>query len=252
MAGVMERAEIRKNIIEQLKESILQLEGFKPQPDEGKTDFALGIIEHAFPYDKFPIAAIHEFLCDDEENIASTNGFLTSLLSKLMQGERSCIWISPFPQVFAPALKSFGICPERIIFIQLHRDKDILWAMEEALKCKGLAGVVAELQELSFAQSRRLQLAVENSRVTGFVLRKDSKKVNTTACVARWRISPLPSYLKKGLPGVGYPRWQVELLRVKNGEPGIFKVTVMPQGLIAKGLRDIQTYNKPQFTKTGT
>jgi protein ImuA len=53
-----------------------------------------------------------------------------------------------------------------------------------------------------------------------FVLRKDVKKVNTTACVTRWQIRPVRSQLKFGMPGVGHPRWQVELLKVRNGRPG--------------------------------
>ena len=234
----METAETKKNIITQLKKDILRLEGFKPQTEGKEISFGLGMLEKAFPYEEFPTAAVHEFLCDEEEDIASTNGFITTLLSVLMQNERSCIWISPFPQVFPPALKNFGIHPDRIIFIQIRKDRDILWAMEEALKCSGLAAVVAELQDLNFAQSRRLQLAVENNRITGFVLRKDSKKISTTACVARWRISPLPSFTEKGLPGVGFPQWQVELLKVKNGQPNIFKATATPNGLIVKSLEN--------------
>ena len=37
----------------------------------------------------------------------------------------------------------------------------MLWVIEEALKCEGLAAVIGEIKELSFTQSRRLQLAVE-------------------------------------------------------------------------------------------
>ncbi len=92
--------------------------------------------------------------------------------------------------------------------------------MEEALKCAGLAAVIGELREMDFKQSRRLQLAVEQSHVTGFILRNESDKMSSTACAARWQIKPLPSEPVDGLPGLGFPRWQVELLRVRNGQPG--------------------------------
>ena len=39
---------------------------------------------------------------------------------------------------------------------------------------------------------------------------------------ARWKVSPLPSVTQEGLPGIGFPRWQVELLKVRNGNPGSF------------------------------
>ena len=96
--------------------------------------------------------------------------------------------------------------------------------MEEALKCKGLSAVIGELPELSFPTSRRLQLAVEQSQVTGFILRNNPKNIHTTACVTRWKISSLPSQLAEGMPGVGFPRWNVELIKVRNGYPANWEV----------------------------
>jgi protein ImuA len=77
---------------------------------------------------------------------------------------------------------------------------------------------------LSFNTSRRLQLAVETSCVTGFVLRHHARQINTTACVSRWRITSLPSDLRDGLPGIGFPNWNVELLKVRNGHPGTWNI----------------------------
>jgi protein ImuA len=96
--------------------------------------------------------------------------------------------------------------------------------MEEALKCCGLSAVVGELKDLSFIASRRLQLAVEKSKVTGFVLRRDARHLNTTACVTRWQVSSLPSELMDELPGIGFPRWKVDLLKVRNGKPGSWEI----------------------------
>jgi protein ImuA len=96
--------------------------------------------------------------------------------------------------------------------------------MEEGLKCSALATVIAEIEEISFTESRRLQLVVEKSRVTGFILRKNTKKLSTTACVARWRVKSLPSEIEDGMPGLGFPRWNVELLKVRNGNPGSWTI----------------------------
>jgi protein ImuA len=126
--------------------------------------------------------------------------------------------------VFPPALKVFGIEPQRIIFIDVNRPKEALWAVEEALKCEALAAVVGELSELSFTESRRLQLAVEQSKVTGFIHRYNPRSENTVACVTRWKIKPAPSSEEEGLPGLGFPRWNVELLKVRNGRPGSWQI----------------------------
>lgn len=244
----------QQEIISQLRKNILHLEGFRPECDDSLR-LGLGILEDAFPYGIFPAAAIHEFLCEQDEEAAACNGFLSVILARLMQNQKPCIWISPFPMVFPPALKAFGIHPDRIIFVRMHRDRDILWAMEEALKCNGLAAVVAELRELSFSQSRRLQLAVENSRITGFVLRRDGKKINTTACVARWHIHPLPSISEDGMPGVGFPQWQVELLKIKNGQPGKWNITCTPKGFLFERPEETEEFpwwKSKSKTKTGS
>ena len=224
--------ETKKDIISQLQKDILLWQGFTP-PQAGKPKgIGLGPLETAFPNGVFPTGTIHEMICPSPEQLAATSGLMSGLLSSLMKKGGACIWISLSRKLFPPSLIAFNVEPDRVIFIDLKHEKDVLWAMEEALKCEGLAAVIAEVREISFAQSRRLQLAVESSKVTGFLLRNDPRKLNTTTCVARWQITPLPSELEDELPGVGFPRWQVDLLRVRNGSPGSWKLEWMNGGFV--------------------
>jgi protein ImuA len=212
--------EAKKDIISKLQQNILLWQGFVPPVAGEAGKIGLGAIESAFPNNVFPTGAIHEMICPTPGQMAATSGFLSGLLGSLMQQGGACLWIGTSRKTFPPALMAFNVEPDRVIFIDVQREKDVLWAMEEALKCEGLAAVIGELREVSFAQSRRLQLAVENSKVTGFLLRSDARKPGSTTCVARWQITSLKSELPDGLPGVGFPRWQVELLKVRNGKPG--------------------------------
>ena len=212
----------KANIIAQLQRDILPLQGFKQTSE--KMIIGLGAIEQAFPNNSFPLGAVHEFICPDTEAVSAAGGFIASILSKLMRNDSASIWISSSQNIFVPALPSFGINPDKIIFIDLKNQKEILWAMEEALKCEGLAAVIGEIPELSFTFSRRLQLAVEQSRSTGFIIRNNPKKLETTACIARWKVSSLPSESYNDMPGVGFPRWNVELLKVRNGKPGTWQI----------------------------
>jgi len=214
----------KQDIVSRLRKDILLWEGFKPPSAGMNAGMGLGPLESAFPNGIFPIGVIHEMVCSTPEQAAATSGFIGGLLASLMQQGGPCLWIGTSRKLFPPSLTIFNVEPDRMIFIDLQREKDVLWATEEALKCEGLAAVVSELREISFAQSRRLQLAVENSKVTGFILRNDPRKMSTTTCVARWQITHLPSELEDGLPGVGFPRWQVELLKVRNGNPGSWKL----------------------------
>jgi protein ImuA len=210
-------------IIAQLQRDIFPLQGFKRTTNNVLLDVRLGAIKNAFPNATFPLGAVHEFITS-AEHYAATTGFISVLLSSLMQKDRAAIWISTTRTIFPPALKSFGIAPDKIIFIDLKKEKEMLWAMEEALKCNGLSAVIAEISELNFIASRRLQLAVEQSQVTGFILRRNPPSLNTTACVTRWKITPLASELTDNMPGVGFPRWNVELLKVRNGYSGKWQI----------------------------
>lgn len=216
--------ESKKDIVSRLQKDILRWQGFAPLPANESKGIGLGPLETAFPHGTFPTGTIHEMICPTPEQAAATGGFMSGILASLMMHDGACLWISTFRKLFPPSLKNFNVDPDRLIFVDVQREKDVLWAMEEALKCEGLAAVIAEVREISFAQSRRLQLAVESSRVTGFLLRNDPRKLAATTCSARWQITPLPSEPEEGLPGVGFPRWQVELLRVRNGNPGSWKL----------------------------
>jgi protein ImuA len=76
-----------------------------------------------------------------------------------------------------------------------------------------------------------LQLVFEKSGVTGFIHRNMPKQMNAVACVTRWKIEPVASELPGQMPGVGFPRWKVQLLKVRNGKPGQWQVQYGPQGL---------------------
>jgi protein ImuA len=213
-------ASTNHDIITQLRQEILQLQGFRPPAPGAAVDLGLGPITDAFPNSVFPTGAMHELISPLRENAAATGGFMAGLVSALMVSGGVCVWVSAARQIYPPGLKAFGIEPDQVVFMDLRREKDVLRATEEALQCEGLAAVVGEIRDISFNDSRRLQLAVEQSRVTGFLLRHNPRYVHPVAAVARWHITHLPSDPDPGMPGLGFPRWNIELSRVRNGRPG--------------------------------
>jgi protein ImuA len=227
---------------------LLSLQGFKPVSGTNE-NVGLGQINHSFPNASFPIGAMHEFISADAEDSTTTAGFIAAVLGKLMKNGGASLWIGSSRTLFPPALKFFDIDPEKIIFIDLRREKDVMWAMEEALKCDGLVAVVGEIQELNFTASRRFQLAVEQSRVTGFILRHNPRNLNITACVTRWKITHLPTILADEMPGVGFCRWNVELLKARNGKPGLWQIEWI--GKRFRHIPIITAISQEQEKKTG-
>jgi protein ImuA len=209
----------KSEILAELERQLLPLQGYKPHHHSPFNKVDLGPVNRAFPRHEFPTGAIHEFICKRQEEVAASSGFISGILGSLMKRGEPAVWINPSYTIYPPALREFGIEPHKIIFIEAKSEKDILWTTEEALKCTGLVGVVTQVNNLSFNASRRLQLAVETSGLTGLVVRQP-KIVSTTACVARWSIQPVQSYNEADVPGTGHPQWNVQLLKVRNGKPG--------------------------------
>lgn len=219
----------RQAIVHELRMRILAMQGTN-KPGSKRSSMGLGVIETAFPESIFPTNAIHEFTSYEAETAASTSGFLSCLLHSLTNRKGFCLWVSSRRVLFPPAMKLLGVDPECVIFVDLQNDKDVLWVIEEGLKCSALVAVVGELKELTFAQSRRLQLTIEESMVTGFIHRVQPKNENAIACAARWKISPLSGQIEPGLPGIGFPKWRVELTKVRNGRSGSWELAWTPKG----------------------
>src|SRR5579872_1471371 len=129
----------KQDIISKLRKNILHWEGCRaPQAGNAGT-FGLGPIEKAFPNGVFPVGTIHEMLCPEPEHAAATAGFIGGLLSTLMKKGGACLWISISGKLSPASLMAFNVEPDRVIFVDLKKEKDLLWVMEEALKCEGLA-----------------------------------------------------------------------------------------------------------------
>jgi protein ImuA len=130
--------------------------------------------------------------------------------------------------------------------IQVHAggEADVLWAMEEGLRCARLAAVVGEIDTLERGPGRRLQLAAEAGGVTAFALRRGLRparpaRAGPSAAVTRWRVEADAMSSGPGADGPGAdrpgadrpgvsesgrsparPRWRVELLRCRGAAPG--------------------------------
>jgi protein ImuA len=242
----------KDDTISRLRQDILLMEGYRP-PASTAIQIELGPIGSAFPHGVFPVGALHEFLTDGPVNGAASGGFISGLLAALMASGSVAVWISSqgsSRKVFPPALKFFGVDPGRIIFFDLKTEREALWAMEEALSCEGLAAVVGEIREVNFTASRRLQLAVEQSRVTGFIIRDSPRTHHAIACAARWRLTSLASEPEPGMPGLGFPRWHIELERVRNGHPGSWQVEWLA-GRFHTVIQEVPVSAAEQPRKTG-
>jgi protein ImuA len=133
------------------------------------------------------------------------------------------LWCVTRPDLFAPALQQAGLDPGRVLYVEAGDEKSLLACFEEGLRHGGIGAVVGEVARLSMTASRRLQLAAETSGVMGLAVRRWRRATDAadfgqpTAATTRWRVSPQPSSPLPA-PGVGRPRWFVELIRCRAGD----------------------------------
>ncbi|HVS95910.1 MAG TPA: hypothetical protein VHE54_05465 [Puia sp.] len=211
---------VSNDIIDRLRQELLLIEGYKA-PETGMPDIPIGPVANAFPNRRFPTGKLHEFIAATPQHTACTGGFIAALAGRLMEKGGEAIWITRKRRIFPPGLTAFGIPAHRLIFCEIRNEKQLLWAAEEALHFTGLAAVVAETSDIDYTASLRLQLAIDTSRVTGFLIRHCAGRGQPIASTARWRITPASS--RSPIPDlvrVGYPCWNVELEKVRNGRPG--------------------------------
>ncbi|KAB0264739.1 ImuA family protein [Microvirga brassicacearum] len=211
----------RKEVFAALRQEIRRLDGqFRPHQ---ALPFGVAEVDIRLPGGGLARGALHEVT--ESGSAAEFSGsatLFTAGIAARLKGP--VLWCLNRRDLFAPGLVNVGLHPDRVLYAETFRERDILPAMEEGLRERGLAAVIGEVTRLGLTASRRLQLAAEASGVPVFVLRRwwsvAEKELTTlpSAATTRWRISPFMSHAPPA-PGLARARWHVDLLRCRGGEP---------------------------------
>lgn len=166
------------------------------------------------------VAAGSTSLADD----AAATLFVAAIAARFARRERApVLWAVTRFDLYAPGLEQAGLAPDDALFAQGRDDDEVLALMEDGLRHGALAAVVGEIRKASMTATRRLQLASVEGRTPVFLLRRRRRMdacplSEPSAATTRWRIGSAPS---ERLPaaGVARPRWNIELVRQRNGAP---------------------------------
>jgi protein ImuA len=184
----------------------------------GVLPFGVEEIDGRLPGGGLALGALHEV---SETGAGHDYGALASLFvaGVLARLRGPVLWCVHSRDLFAPGVAAAGLHPDRVIYAETYRDADVLPAMEEGLRHKGLAGVVGEVVKVGLKSTRRLHLAAETSGSMALLLRRWGASDHMgSAAVTRWLISPHPSS-ELPVAGVARARWRLDLVRVRGGEP---------------------------------
>jgi protein ImuA len=165
--------------------------------------------------------ALHEIAAPGEAHLAAATGFMRGLA---VRGQGRALWIAEDMALgesgapYGPGLDAFGVAPERLLTVAAAQRCDLLWAMEEALRCRAVGVAIGELRHgaIDMVAMRRLSLAAAESGALALLLRAKPAHDASTAAT-RWIVgaaSSAPAH------GPGLPRFAAHLVRNRRGPLG--------------------------------
>lgn len=177
------------------------------------------------PSDGFPALGgglLQEVFTDEKRNAGAILGFALGQARGLLTPERLAVIYLQLADEgqklglpYGPGLLSFGLDPDALVLVRTESMHDLLWAIEEAIACRAVAGVVADIGShsklLDFTASRRLSLRAAATGGSIFLLRYGENR-EASAAHLRWRLSPLQSGRKRyDVKAPGQSRWKADL-----------------------------------------
>jgi protein ImuA len=170
---------------------------------------------------------LHEIAAAREAEVAAASGFALLLAARtsgpvVWIAEDMALYESGAP--YGPGIDELGLHPERFILVAAPKSRDVLWAVEEALSCRGMGAVIGEIRQanLDLTATRRLSLAAGRRGAVALLLRSAPGK-DASAAATRWIVKAAPSTAKKPQAmtlGPGPPRFALSLVRNRRGPPG--------------------------------
>jgi protein ImuA len=198
------------------------------------------------------LSVLHEIAATREAEVTAASGFALALAARGASrrptaiGNSSCarnnensasvpkrnvLWIAEDLSLaengapYGPGLDGIGIAPERLVTVAVPRARDVLWTMEEALRCRAVGMVIGEMRSRGIDQvaTRRLALAAGAGNALGIILYTAPDDA-PSAAATRWIIGAASSLDAERCHSVGPPRFLARLVRNRRGPLGTWIV----------------------------
>lgn len=175
-------------------------------------------------------AALHEVSATLPLHFGAAIGFALALAALAREPKKQTLWIATdfscleAGALYGPGLDQFGLPTERLLTARVARPVDALFTMEEALKCRALSAVIAELhgEAADLTATRRLILAAREGGTLGLLLRPHPSDA-PSAAHTRWQVAAAPSEPDE-LGGLGPTSFTLSLTRNRRGPSGQWTV----------------------------
>ncbi|MET0868148.1 MAG: hypothetical protein ABWY35_08605 [Pseudorhodoplanes sp.] len=219
MAGV-----IAPDKICRLRETIENIQHF--QFDKAKSPLAVGAFPASLLGGGLAFGALHETAPERPVDFGAACGFTLALAALSAKRGGETLWIQTDyarlegGAIHGPGLDLFGLPSQRFLMLRARRAIDALFAMEEALKCRAVASVIAEVPDdcADLTATRRLSLAAREQNGLGLLLRHRSSSM-PSAAMTRWSVKATPG-ARDDFGGIGITSFLLYLVKNRRGPCG--------------------------------
>ncbi len=196
------------------------------QFDKAKPPLALGALPDSTLGGGLAFGALHETAPERPLDFGAACGFTLALASLAARRGGETLWIQTDyarlegGAIHGPGLDLFGLPSRRLLVLRARRPIDALFAMEEALKCRAVASVIAELSDdgADLTATRRLALAAREQSGLGLLLRHRSSAM-PSAAMSRWSVSAAAG-ARDEFGGIGITSFLLSLVKNRRGPCG--------------------------------
>jgi protein ImuA len=201
----------RETLLQSLQRQVRQLEKTRPA-EQGQT-YSTGCLpfNRLLPGGGWQPGTLVEWM-----TAQPGSGALTLALALARQTAQSgglVVISDPGQQFYPPAAVALGYDPAQLVVLHPASAAEELWALDQALRCEGVAVAWASLAKLGDHDFRRLQLATEEGGTLGF-LGRPAKARGQPA----W--SDLQLLVEPRAVAAGNRRLNVEVVRIRGGVAG--------------------------------
>lgn len=206
-------------MLQELRNTIAHMERPPGLEDAGVQPFGIAALD-AVLGGGLARGALHEISAESESHVATASSFVLGVA----RGNLTVVWIAEdmarleTGAPFGCGLDEFGVAPERLLTVSVNHRRDLLWAMEETMRCAAVGTVIGELraESIDAVALRRLSLAACERGAMALLLRSAPSFHSSTAAT-RWIVGAAPSQPRYG---PGPPRFNAQLVRNRRGPLG--------------------------------
>ena len=151
-------------------------------------------LDAVLPGGGWPVGAITE-LMPETQGIGELS-LLMPALAQLSRAGRYFAWIAPPCLPYPPALAQHGLALDRLLLVQAHDARTVLWVAEQLLRCPAIGAVLAWPAALDDRRARRLQLAAETGGSCGLIYRPPAAAQQPSPAALRLRLAAFDGGLR--------------------------------------------------------